>query len=176
MRLLSFIPIVFLAASSLSADEVILVVGAPGDDDFGAKFEEQAGHWNSAAETASAEVHTLRNLETLEKQLATSVARKTVDPLWIILIGHGTFDERAAKFNLAGPDLSAGDLAAAGDRVAAMSSIDHDPNASAAAALVAAAAGRGDAAALADQMRALRDARCDALQGWLLGRPGAFRP
>jgi EAL domain-containing protein (putative c-di-GMP-specific phosphodiesterase class I) len=27
-----------------------------------------------------------------------------------------------------------------------------------------------------EQMRALRAARCDALQGWLLGRPGAFRP
>lgn len=33
-----------------------------------------------------------------------------------------------------------------------------------------------EAVETADQMRALRDARCDALQGWLLGRPGAFRP
>jgi EAL domain-containing protein (putative c-di-GMP-specific phosphodiesterase class I) len=33
-----------------------------------------------------------------------------------------------------------------------------------------------EAVETADQMRALRDARCDALQGWLLGRPGAFTP
>ncbi|CAH0250235.1 EAL domain-containing protein [Roseomonas sp. CECT 9278] len=33
-----------------------------------------------------------------------------------------------------------------------------------------------EAVETADQMRALRDARVDALQGWLLGRPGAFRP
>jgi EAL domain-containing protein (putative c-di-GMP-specific phosphodiesterase class I) len=33
-----------------------------------------------------------------------------------------------------------------------------------------------EAVETAGQMRALRDARCDALQGWLLGRPGAFLP
>ena len=31
--------------------------------------------------------------------------------LWLVLIGHGTFDGRTAKFNLRGPDLSASDLA-----------------------------------------------------------------
>jgi hypothetical protein len=31
--------------------------------------------------------------------------------LWLVLIGHGTFDGRTAKFNLRGPDLSAEDLA-----------------------------------------------------------------
>jgi hypothetical protein len=103
----------FLAASSLAADEVILVVGAPGDDDFGAKLEEQATHWNTAAERVQAEIHTLRDLESLKKQLTTSATKKSADPLWIVLIGHGTFDERSAKFNLAGPDLSAADLAAA---------------------------------------------------------------
>jgi EAL domain-containing protein (putative c-di-GMP-specific phosphodiesterase class I) len=33
-----------------------------------------------------------------------------------------------------------------------------------------------EAVETAEQMRALRNARCDALQGWLLGRPGALRP
>ncbi|WP_198372790.1 EAL domain-containing protein [Roseomonas rosulenta] len=33
-----------------------------------------------------------------------------------------------------------------------------------------------EAVETAEQMRAFRDARCDALQGWLLGRPGALRP
>jgi hypothetical protein len=31
--------------------------------------------------------------------------------LWLVLIGHGTFDGRTAKFNLRGPDVSAEDLA-----------------------------------------------------------------
>jgi len=33
------------------------------------------------------------------------------EPLWIVLIGHGTFDGREAKFNLRGPDVSELDLA-----------------------------------------------------------------
>jgi EAL domain-containing protein (putative c-di-GMP-specific phosphodiesterase class I) len=33
-----------------------------------------------------------------------------------------------------------------------------------------------EAVETAEQMRALRQLRCDALQGWLLGRPGALRP
>ena len=33
--------------------------------------------------------------------------------LWLVFIGHGTFDGRSAKFNLRGPDISADDLAAA---------------------------------------------------------------
>src|SRR5262249_53253088 len=32
-------------------------------------------------------------------------------PLWIVLIGHGTFDGREAKFNLRGPDLTEVELA-----------------------------------------------------------------
>ena len=38
-------------------------------------------------------------------------ATRTNSPLWLVLIGHGTFDGQTAKFNLRGPDLSADDLA-----------------------------------------------------------------
>jgi hypothetical protein len=37
--------------------------------------------------------------------------RESSDELWIVLIGHGTYDGREAKFNLRGPDLSATELA-----------------------------------------------------------------
>jgi len=33
-----------------------------------------------------------------------------VNPLWIVMIGHGTFDRRVARFNLRGPDVSAQEL------------------------------------------------------------------
>jgi hypothetical protein len=33
------------------------------------------------------------------------------DPVMIVLIGHGSFDGRVAKFNLRGPDMTAGDFA-----------------------------------------------------------------
>ena len=35
---------------------------------------------------------------------------KSSEPLWLVLIGHGTFDGRLAKFNLRGPDVTAGEL------------------------------------------------------------------
>ena len=33
-------------------------------------------------------------------------AKATPEPLWIVLIGHGTYDGREAKFNLRGPDVT----------------------------------------------------------------------
>jgi len=43
--------------------------------------------------------------------LTNEVARPAGE-LWLVLIGHGTFDGRSANFNLRGPDISADDLAA----------------------------------------------------------------
>jgi hypothetical protein len=42
--------------------------------------------------------------------LSQEVARPRGD-LWLVLLGHGTFDGRSAKFNLRGNDLSADELA-----------------------------------------------------------------
>jgi hypothetical protein len=43
----------------------------------------------------------------------TNELRQSVEELWIVLIGHGTYDGHAAKFNLRGPDISADEFAAA---------------------------------------------------------------
>jgi hypothetical protein len=41
----------------------------------------------------------------------TNEVAKPAGELWLVFIGHGTFDGRSAKFNLRGPDISADDLA-----------------------------------------------------------------
>ncbi|WP_164102440.1 DUF3500 domain-containing protein [Candidatus Laterigemmans baculatus] len=46
-------------------------------------------------------------LESLEQLKADSGQA----PLWLVLIGHGTFQQEQAKFNLRGPDLSAAEFA-----------------------------------------------------------------
>ena len=46
----------------------------------------------------------------LKQALASEPTNSTAE-LWLVLIGHGTFDGKEAKFNLRGPDLSATDLA-----------------------------------------------------------------
>ncbi|HEX5498115.1 MAG TPA: hypothetical protein VFX03_02770, partial [Thermomicrobiales bacterium] len=48
--------------------------------------------------------------ESLKRRLAET-AQSSSGPLWLVLIGHGTFDGKQAKFNLRGPDFSAGELA-----------------------------------------------------------------
>ena len=49
------------------------------------------------------------DLQHLEAALAAE-PKQHVEPLWLVLIGHGTFDGRQAKFNLRGPDLTAEQL------------------------------------------------------------------
>ena len=37
--------------------------------------------------------------------------KQSAEAFWLVLIGHGTFDGKTARFNLRGPDVSAGELA-----------------------------------------------------------------
>ncbi len=96
---------------------VLIVVGAEGEAQYGERFLTAATNWQNAALAGSArviivggnpgstneltEIHTI-----LERE-----PKQSDDELWIVLIGHGTFDGKEAKFNLRGPDLSVNDLA-----------------------------------------------------------------
>jgi hypothetical protein len=51
--------------------------------------------------------------ELLLEQVAELAGRESPEPLWVVLLGHGTYDGKTAKFNLRGPDISAEDLARA---------------------------------------------------------------
>jgi hypothetical protein len=98
---------------------VIIMVGAAGEEDYGKEFERWAGLWSSACDKGGARHITIgmentnstSDLERLKAALAAG-ANDASDELWLVLLGHGTFDGKEAKFNLRGPDLSATDLAA----------------------------------------------------------------
>jgi hypothetical protein len=125
-----------VAADDVPADRptVILVVGAGGEEEFGRQFQEWALLWEKAARLARAEWSRIgptsealgsdspgklaaslpepaSDRELVQKALE-SAARASSGELWLVLIGHGTFDGREAKFNVRGPDLSASDLEA----------------------------------------------------------------
>jgi hypothetical protein len=112
-----------LAASpptaSSGAATVLVVVGAAGTTEYGARFASWADHWKTLSGKAGAR-YVAVGLDppgaTADRQrLADAVARESgpaSGPLWLVLIGHGTFDGRAARFNLRGPDVSAEELAA----------------------------------------------------------------
>ena len=96
---------------------VIVVVGAEGEPEYGRAFEAWAGRWEAAARAAGAECVQVgrgggaeEDKERL-RQVLVEAAKEEARPLWLVLIGHGTFDGREAKFNLAGPDFSDAELA-----------------------------------------------------------------
>ena len=97
---------------------LILVQGAPGEAVYAEGFSSQIKSWQAAAGKANAEVRTIGEAGSatpgrafLEKTL-TDFPKDGAAEVWIVLIGHGTWDGKEARFNLEGPDLSAGDLAA----------------------------------------------------------------
>jgi hypothetical protein len=107
-------------ASQVSNDNrttVIIVVGAPGEAEFGTNFVRQASIWEKTCQQANCRRITLgldasqtNDFETL-KQTFESEPKDGPSDLWLVLIGHGTFDGKEARFNLRGPDLSATELA-----------------------------------------------------------------
>ncbi len=98
---------------------LLLVRGADGTDEFGRMFDEWTALWTAAADRGDVAVRPIgfgtssdvRPLDEL-RQAIVDETDGTERPLWIVLIGHGTYDGRAAKFNLAGPDITAKQLAA----------------------------------------------------------------
>jgi len=108
------------ASQTVPGDQrtVLIVVGAPGGAEFGSNFVHQATLWQSACERAACRSITIgleisaqtNDLGLLEQALAAE-DKTTPAELWLVLIGHGTFDGKEARFNLRGPDLSASDLA-----------------------------------------------------------------
>ncbi len=97
---------------------VIVVIGAGGTEEYGAQFAKWASLWEEACSKGDAKftaiglnkIEDSNDRTTLQKKLAGE-SQQTTAALWLVLIGHGTFDGRTAKFNLRGPDISADDLA-----------------------------------------------------------------
>ena len=97
---------------------VVLVVGAEGTPEYGGEFAKWADRWKDAAARGSAQFVLLgkdgdgkSGDKAQLKALLEAEAKESTQPLWLVLIGHGTFDGREAKFNLRGGDVSAAELA-----------------------------------------------------------------
>jgi hypothetical protein len=107
-----------LAAVRLGAAEratVIVVAGAPGEEEYGKVFAQQLETWGKVAAQAGVKAVTIggepvgatSDRERLKQALEAEVQAGPGE-LWL---GHGTFDGKEAKFNLRGQDLTAGELA-----------------------------------------------------------------
>lgn len=121
--------ILFIASLSLvvasgrmiSASEeqsLLVVVGAAGAEEYGRQFDAWANRLELAATSSQAKFQRIggtkpgpvSDKELLQEALG-KMSEDNVNFVWIILIGHGTFDGKTAKFNLNGPDVTAEELA-----------------------------------------------------------------
>jgi hypothetical protein len=97
---------------------MLVVVGAEGSHEFGRQFRTWAQRWETAARQGGLE-YTAIGLEspgeTADRdRVATWLAERkgtAAAPLWLVLIGHGTYDGKTPRFNLRGPDFTAAELA-----------------------------------------------------------------
>ncbi|WP_254507983.1 hypothetical protein [Anatilimnocola floriformis] len=111
--LFALLPAIALAQEQ--RQQVVVVVGATGSEEFEKPFQTWADRWEAAAKKGNAGftkiaaakdgIEPKTQLQTWFKQHADSQ-----QPIWLVLIGHGTFDGKVARFNLQGPDVSSAEL------------------------------------------------------------------
>jgi hypothetical protein len=136
-------------STTVVQQQLILIQGAPGSDEFHTQFSEWAARWMTAAHQTGAKLTVIgsntsttdsapvsaeavttseptadpvvsesetkpplkTDAELLKDAITEAIAIESAEPLWIVFVGHGTFDNRTASWNLTGPDLSADELA-----------------------------------------------------------------
>lgn len=97
--------------------EMLIVVSEPGDPTYGLEFRRQAKAWQDIAEKGKIATKTIGleplpgdgDLPALEKSIKGF--SKDGGDLWLVWIGHGSYDGRTANFNLRGDDIDSQALA-----------------------------------------------------------------
>jgi hypothetical protein len=113
-----------LAANAAEAAEpaqqasLLVVVGAAGEKEFGDEFIKWTGAWEKAGRSSGAKTlvigtNPVAGRQDIDRLKAALQAESKQGPgeFWLVLIGHGTFNGKEAKFNLVGPDFAATELA-----------------------------------------------------------------
>jgi len=126
----TFLMLALAAPAAAQDTHLLMITGVGGDDEHAQNFHKWASAIVSAAkerggltdatitylgdkpELDAAHIKARSTRENVQKAFADLAARaKPADEVFIVLIGHGSFDGQKAAFNLAGPDLSAEDYA-----------------------------------------------------------------
>lgn len=114
------------AQQACCATYYVIVAGLGGEPDYEQRFTTAAKDAERVFKSAGSASHayTLTGVQATATQLKetlNAVARdaKTDDDFVLILIGHGSFDGVEYKFNLVGPDVTAGEISGMCDRISA---------------------------------------------------------
>ena len=98
---------------SIRAREVLLVLGLGGEEEYTEIFRENISQWKLACSKAGVPCQVMGNNpgeNELKEKLRARLAEVKDGELWLVLVGHGSFDGRVAKFNIAGDDFTAQEL------------------------------------------------------------------
>jgi hypothetical protein len=112
-----------LGARALAGTYYVTVAGLGGEPDYEQRFTANAMDLDKTLSSAAgAHVVTLTGKDSTKAKLSAAIAEvasqaKADDDFVLTLIGHGSFDGAEYKFNLVGPDLTAGELAAMCNKV-----------------------------------------------------------
>ena len=139
MTRLVFILLLLAFTAVLRAEsglKILLVVGSGGTETFTKEFAETSALWIDAAKKGEALVEVIgldspadgakTDAEILKEKLASDKSPE----LWLVFIGHGTFDQRETKFNFRGPDVTDRDLASWADTYEGRLSVINSASAS----------------------------------------------
>ena len=91
-----------------------IVVGAPGTPEYEAQFRQLGRPVAGRRREGLGRIDPDRPVRGSRRHRSRATCsrswprrrRPAAEPLWIVLIGHGTYDGREAKFNLRGPDVT----------------------------------------------------------------------
>ena len=118
--------LLLLAICTPAADYYVTVAGLGGTPEYEQQFAKWAADLDHELRSNGNEAHviTLSGASATREHLEHTLAELTKqvqadDAFAIFLIGHGTFDGTDYKFNLPGPDITAGQLASLLNRILA---------------------------------------------------------
>ena len=109
-----------------SRRSILVVVGAAGEEEFGKIFRESAERWRTVlpadnlllldgteASKSDDKEHRQQILDWCSRADTQPNENGILEERWLVMIGHGTHDKNASKFNLKGPDITAEAIAKA---------------------------------------------------------------
>jgi hypothetical protein len=130
VALAALLSLSLVARASAQETHVLVVTGVSGDETYAKKYHDLAVRFLDAAKKKNSvadanltylaekpeidpqRIHARSTKENVEKAFADIAARAHPDDqIFVLLIGHGSFDSRGGMFNLPGPDLTAEDYA-----------------------------------------------------------------
>lgn len=117
-HLLLIFTLLWIPLTAQDRATLVIVIGVAGEEEFGTAFVQQAETWRKVSDAAGAKLvqigstvaNGVQDRDELKRALEAE-AKEGTGELWLMLIGHGTFDGKEAKFNLRGPDLTSTELA-----------------------------------------------------------------